>query len=180
MARWALLTGGLGSHRSDAMRRLAAAVRATGRVAAGFTQRRLLDDDGVRTGLQLERVTTGESTTLARRAAAGAAEHEQTYCEMLFDRRAFQAGARWVDQDAAGADVLLLDELAKVEAGGGGHTPAARRALRCPPAVIVVLAVRGDQLAAVMDRLDLSDEPVATLELPADDDAVDAFAAALR
>jgi nucleoside-triphosphatase THEP1 len=172
MTCWALVSGPRGAERSDLARRVAAGLAAAGLRVAGFVQRSTHEGRDVR-DIVLERVGRADAVALAlagRTARAG----EEEFCSLAFDLAGFAQARGWLEADAPGADVLVLDDVARLEAAGRGHHDAVRAALAASDARPVVLSVRADQLLAVLDRFRLPD-PVAALECAADNDAVAAF-----
>lgn len=173
-ARWALIAGARGADRMPALRELIDRARASGLAAGGFLQRPT--EAG---GHALGRVGRDEWVPLSRKGATAAA-HEEAFCSYLFDERAFARARAWLDEDAPASDVVVIDELGKLEAAGKGHHDAVRRALASlGPRKLVVLSARADQLFAIVERLGLEDDAVATLETPAGGDSIDRFVAAV-
>ena len=172
-ARWALVVGPRGADRAPALDALQEALKASGLRAGGFRQRPT--EAG---GHDLVRVAREEVAPLSRPGTAAGA-HEETFCSYLFDMRAFARARTWLEEDAAGADILFIDEVGKVEAAGKGHHDVLVRALTLGPRKLVVLSVRADQLFALVERLGLEDDCVAHLETPASPEATSQFVAAL-
>ncbi len=163
--RWALISGQRGSDKSGTARRLVAALSAQGLKVAGFTQRRLPSPEGERKRYLLERIGTGEQVLLADEGIEGAAQ--ESHCTHAFAKGAFALALGWLREDGPAAQVLMLDDVSKLETQGKGHAPAVRWALE-QPGRLVVLSVRAKQLFYVMENFGIQDEPVAVLELPAD------------
>ena len=132
-------------------------------------------EDGERVGHRRVRIGRGEELVVARPGAAARGPHEETFCSFVFDNDAFGAARRWIEEDAAGAGVLLIDEVSKLEIAGKGHHDAVAWALGADR--LVVLAVRADQLFGVMERFAL-DEPVASFDA-AEQDGIEVFADAV-
>ncbi len=178
MAHWALITGERGEGKTSLALRLIARLRAAGLRVEGFVQRALDDADGARAGYDLVRLANEESAPLARR---GTDPHgtRPTVCHYVFEPGVFARGCTWLREDAARAEVLLLDEVGRLEAGGRGHAEAIRLALGLPPPKVVVLSVRAEMLFAVVQRFLGDDpvEPVAALEAPAAPGAEEEFVA---
>jgi nucleoside-triphosphatase THEP1 len=170
-APWALVLGRKGSARAAAG--VVEALRARGLRVAGAVQEQVAEG-GVPTGYLARRVTNGERVSLARKSGPAAAPGEQEHCSFLFDGTGFATARAWLAADTAGADVVLVDEVSKLEVSGSGHAAAITDALA--GRAVVVLAVRADQLFAVMEHFGLP-PPHATLEV--DGDAV-AFAGAVE
>ncbi len=155
--RWALLVGGRGVDGSSLAARAASDLEARGLRVGGVVQDPI-ERDGERTGYVARRVGADESVVVARR---GAAEPGEAFCSFTFDPSAFTRAREWIGQASREADVVVIDEVSKLEVAGKGHHDAVREALA--GAAIVLLVVRGDQLFAVVERFELG-EPVATLE----------------
>ena len=167
--RWALVTRRSGA---SPLVRIAAALLAERVRVAGFAQEPV-EQDAERTGYELRRLESRERRPVARRATAEPADGECAFCSLYFDENAFAAAREWIREDAGHAEVLLIDGVSKLEAAGRGHAGALREALR--HSSLVVLAVRPEQLFAIMERFDLP-EPIATLE-DTSDEALASFAA---
>jgi nucleoside-triphosphatase THEP1 len=129
---------------------------ARGLRVGGFTQR-TTDADGGAMRIDLVHATDGAVVPLARSAPEAAAAPGGG-CSVAFDPAGFEAARRWIEADAAGSDVVVLDGLGKLELGGGGHRAALGLALGA--ARVVVLAVRDAQLVYALEALGLG-EPVA-------------------
>jgi len=120
-----------------------------------------IEDERVPVGYDVRRIGTDDRMLLARRGANPREPSEEAFCSFVFDRRAFDAARGWIEQDAATAQVLIVDEVSKLEGAGGGHHDAILHALA--GASLVVLSVRSEELFAIMERFGL-DEPVAMLD----------------
>jgi nucleoside-triphosphatase THEP1 len=179
MRRWALLVGPKGTRKYLLAADLAGALTARGISVRGIIQEEIQEED-VCVGYRIRRLGTEEQLPLARRGATAREPTEESFCSFVFDRQAFSLATRWVEEDAPGAEVVIIDEVSKLEAAGGGHHDAVLRALAGPP--FVVLSVRAEELFSVMERFAL-DEPTAVLDA-ADPTAlasfVDAIATASR
>jgi len=181
MRRWALLVGPKGTRKYLLAADLAGALTARGISVRGIIQEEIQDqEEDACVGYRVRRLGTEERLLLARRGATAREPSEEPFCSFVFDRRVFSLATRWVEQDAPGAEVVIIDEVSKLEAAGGGHHDAVLRALAGPP--FVVLSVRAEELFSVMERFAL-DEPTAVLDA-ADPTAlasfVDAIATAAR
>ena len=160
MARWALLVGGKGVDKTSLAERVAAELAARGLRVAGVVQDPV-EEDGERRGYVARRIGASETVVVARKGAAEAGSNEATVCSFVFDASAFERAREWIRQSSREADVVVIDEVSKLEVARGGHHDAIREALRGN--AIVVLVVRGDQLFSVVERFALG-EPAATLE----------------
>lgn len=155
MTCWALVVAGRGGRRSVAAREVADALAARGLRVGGFTQRTTEAEGGAKT-IDLVRARDGASAPVAR--SVDRAPLDGGGCSIAFDAGGFEAGLRWIEEDAGASDVLVVDGIGKLELGGGGHRAAVARALAAERPV--VLAIRDDQLVYVLEALGLG-EPVA-------------------
>jgi len=162
-ARWALLVGGKGTGQSSRAARVAAQLASRGVVVGGVVQD-ATEDDGARTYLA-RHVGGSESVVVARKGAppkGARPDALREFCSFVFDTDAFAQARAWIRDDSRTADVVVVDEVSKLEVSHGGHHDAILDA-RAGTA-IVLLVVRGDQLFSVVERFALDDEPVATLD----------------
>jgi nucleoside-triphosphatase THEP1 len=174
MARWALISGESGVENAACALKALQRLRAKGVRIAGFVQHKTRNERGEKR-YHLERLLTGERAILAVDGVAAKGPTEEFFCSMAFHNDAFDAARRWVEEDAAGADLLLLDGISKLEVSGKGHCATLEHALRLDEPV-VFMCVRASQLSYVIERFALADaDMVAALEPPADDAAFDAF-----
>jgi nucleoside-triphosphatase THEP1 len=159
---YALVIGEKGT-KSTAMREIAEGLAARGLRVAGFTQRIFEEGEG-RKFVEVVRLRDGAAIRLARTVAdPGSAP---AVCSFAFDPAAFEEVRRWMEEDAVGAGVIVLDGLGKVELGGGGHPKTIEHAFRAGPPV--VLAVREDNLVYALESFAL-DEPLASYATASDD-----------
>ena len=162
MTRWALIVGGRGAGKTAMTARVVELLEAGGLTVGGVVQR-ALEDGGERTGYVACRVGGAESRLLAWKGRPpGGADAPFDFCSFTFDGGAFESARSWVRAASVGADVVVIDEISKLETGGGGHHDAIREALG--GRALVLLSVRADELFRVMERFGLA-EPVAYLEL---------------
>ncbi len=183
-SRWALLVGAKGAGKSTVAQRIAARLADRGLRVGGVVQE-AVHEEGERVAYRARHVGHEDQggLLLARRGAPPAGAREGAlcdFCSFVFDGDAFAAAAGWVREDSAACDVVLVDEVSKLEASGGGHHDAIRDALG--GRAIVVLVARADQLFALVERFGLGDA-LATLDAGEDtsDDAfVEALVAACR
>lgn len=173
MKRWALLSGARGTGKSTTARRVAEQLAARGVRVTGFVQEGV-SEDGIRTGYRLRRLGSEERLTLAR-LGSETKPGQEAFCSYVFDESAFAEARRWLAEGAKSAEILVVDEVSKLEVAGRGHHDAIVEALGGDR--LVLLAVRADQLFYVIERFDLG-EPLASLET-ADRDDLDPFCEAL-
>ena len=126
-----------------------------------------------RTGYHVLDLLSGQERLLASRLPDGRKEGGLGF---RFDQESWEwAGQRL--QDAMGhADILVLDEMGRLEARGEGHLPALRQALGREGPAAFLLAVRADQADAIQERLGPFD---LVLTPDARDDEVEVFLARL-
>jgi nucleoside-triphosphatase THEP1 len=169
--RWALVSAARGTEKAEAVNQVIEGMHARGMRVAGFVQvaaPRGEDHSLARIGSD-DRVEMGRRGTVARRPT------EELFCSFSFDRAAFERAHEWLHTDAARADVIVVDEVSKLEVSGGGHAATLTCALALPDKVTVIVA-RAHQLAAIVERFHLNDA-VAALELTTDPPSVERFCA---
>jgi nucleoside-triphosphatase THEP1 len=175
MVRWALIECERSKPKSEFALELSRALAGKGLRVGGFAQPERRDERGEK-GYELVRLSTGEREELARGGVA-ARPGEEAVCDFAFRQGAFDLARRWIEADA-GADVLILDGIGKLEAAGRGHAASLRRALELSPPARVVVAARPSQLFYLVERFGL-EEPIASLRLPAAEGERADFARAL-
>lgn len=153
---WALVLGAKGE------RPLGTVVEGllTAGLSVGGFVREPVEVDGVRTGHVVRRFATGE--TLSVSASSPTPATTESFCGFHFDGAAFDRAREWLLADAARADVVVVDEVSKLEVAGRGHHAAVVDVLSGQ--ALVVLVVRADQLFHAVERFSL-EEPVATLDV---------------
>lgn len=176
MARWALITGEKGTGKADYVLGVAMRLRMAGLRVAGFVQLRKGGPEGPK-GYELLRLANGKKIALAQEGVAARDPSQEAFCTYAFSNDAFEQACGWVKEDAAKADVLVLDDVSKLETQGKGHAAALAWALQ-QPGKIVLISARASQLFYVVENFGL-DEPLAALELPVKDAARAAFVDAL-
>jgi nucleoside-triphosphatase THEP1 len=177
MADWALVACEQSGPKADFVEGLARGLASRGARVGGFAQPPRLDERGDK-GYELVRLSTGERRVLALGAVAPHGPLEELFCEYAFLQDGFALARQWLEQDA-GADVLILDGISKLEIAGRGHARSLAFALALPAPKLVVVAARSSQLFYVMERFNLP-EPVAYVELPAEEAERAAFARAVE
>lgn len=174
--RWALIAGAKGAGKSGTATQIVELLEARGLTVGGVIQEATHEGDE-RVLYRARRL--GEpplAIPLARRGSAPEGARPEavcSFCSFVFDSDAFVEAGRWVREAAARSDVVVIDEVSKLEVSRGGHHDAIEAALG--ERALVVLVVRADQLFAVVERFGL-DDAVATLEI-GDDADVEGFAA---
>ena len=146
---------------------------AAGLRVAGFVQHKSRNERGEKR-YELVRLHSKDRAVLAVDGVAAKGPTEEFFCSMAFHNDGFDAARLWVEEDAGGADLLLLDGISKLEVSGKGHCATLEAALRGEAAVLI--CVRASQLSYVFERFGLDDAQMfAALELPANDGAVEKF-----
>ncbi len=166
---YALVIGTRATSKSTLASQVVSALSARGWRVAGFTQRTCEEGPGRKT-VEVVRIRDQSAVRIGRTAPAPG--DAAAVCAFGFEVDGFVEARRWVEADAAGADVLVLDGLGKLELGGGGHRGAIDHALRS--GALVVLAVREENLVYALEALGL-EEPVASYGASADAAELDRF-----
>lgn len=172
-ARLVVVEGAPGAGKTTAVAGLAAALRARGLAVGGVVQPALPEGGeepgpgAPRPGYDLEDLASGERRRFARRREGGARGFD-------FDDEAWAWAAARIVRAQQGCDVVIVDELGRLEAGGGGHVPSiAALADRPGRAAVLLGAVRDrcvEPLAAFVG------EPALALRAPIDAAALEAAA----
>lgn len=147
---FALVIGSKGGSRFEAVREIASALSDRGVRVGGFTQRTIRPGAGVST-IEIARLGSGDVLTLARSSAVEGPTADPASCSFVFDAAVLDEARRWIVEDAAVADVVVIDGVGTLELGGGGHRAALAHALAA--ARMVVLSVRHDQLVYALEAL---------------------------
>jgi nucleoside-triphosphatase THEP1 len=174
MARWALISSESGEGNAAAAAEVVERLAERGIRAAGFLQRRSVDERGAKR-FELERLPGKERAILAVHGIPPRGPAEERFCSMTFHRDGFDTARRWIEEDASDAALVVLSGISKLEVYGRGHSEALSAALRRDDKVILLCA-RASQLFHVVERFGLDEAGlVAALELPAQPGAIDAF-----
>jgi nucleoside-triphosphatase THEP1 len=127
-SRIILVVGPRFSGKSRFVENLLPKIRESGLRLAGFLQRGVFDETGVKIGYDLVSVEDDSAVTLARRSALEG--------PWEFRDEAFEKAAGLVREDA---DVIILDEIGPLEISGGGHAETMHQALSTGAAVLIVV-----------------------------------------
>jgi len=174
MARWALISAEHGAEATACALEVFARLTANGIQVGGFVQRKHVDEEGRKT-FDVVRLRNQETAVLSGGRVAAKGATEAFFCSGAFHDEGFEAARRWVEADAAFADVLVVDGGRKLEAAGKGHGPTLERAL-CLPDKVVLLCAKASQLFHLVERFGLEEASmVAALELPVDPQSIERF-----
>lgn len=176
--RWALISSEKGHKRADLTLAIAERLRAGGARVAGFVQLRCRDSHDQKS-FEMMRLTTGERAQLAAEGVGAKGPTQEGFCTYAFDNSAFERAFAWLQADAPNADVLVLDDVSKLETQGKGHAASLAWALE-QPGKTVLISVRASQLFYVMENFGLLvDDPIAAIEMPAGERACEELVAAI-
>jgi len=170
MARWAIASLGRGADRRAEAAALEAALAARGLLLGGFRQEALPSERGKAEGLV--RIPRGERMVLGADSGVGGGEG----CTFQFREEAFATARRWLQEDQASAEVVLVHDVGKLEVKGEGHARAIAEAIGAPSRGVVLLIAGGDRLLQVVERFAPDDRPAGWIELPAAAAELDRFA----
>lgn len=168
MTPWALILGDRRTGKTSLARRVATTLEARNLRVVGVLQD-AIEKDGDRIAYEAVRLgvrAVAERVVVARKSVAGGLDRETApSCSYAFDDDAFARVASWLEQDAATADVIVIDEVSRAESRGRGHARAIVTALARSESggPVVVLCVRADELVHVVEHFGLNDT-LATLE----------------
>jgi nucleoside-triphosphatase THEP1/SAM-dependent methyltransferase len=118
----AIVTGATGSGKTTLVGAVVERLQARGLRVAGIVAPGLLAD-GRRAGFDIVNLATGERTALAREGQAQPGQHAR-WSRFAFDSGGLALGRRALGVDAAGADVVVVDEVGPFELSGGGWATA--------------------------------------------------------
>ena len=170
--RWALISGARGTRKAAVVQHVVRALAARAVTVGSVTKQTCRMDcvQGYRAlrigGDATDSVLLGGPPELLPGADA------MPFCSIVFERGAFERAAAWIRRAAREADVVVIDEVSKLEVARGGYHDAICDALRGP--ALVLLGVRAEQLFHVMERFELGE---ALASLDAEDAAgIDDFA----
>lgn len=175
MAKVFLIYGPRGAGKTTTTLKLADELARRGIGVGGYFQR-TTSDELDRRGYDLVRFRDRTQTLPLARPGGVEKPGTSTVCSFSFSQEAFAAGIEWLKQDAPASQVVVIDELGKLEARGEGHAQALRWALELGDEKVLLLSVRGDMLFYVVENFGLEARVAGYLELPAapDDLAVQA------
>jgi nucleoside-triphosphatase THEP1 len=142
-ARLVVVEGAPGAGKTTALAGLAEALRARGLAVGGVLQPALgggeeaASPGAPRPGYDLEDLASGERRRFARRREGGARGYD-------FDDDAWAWAAARFARAQRGSDVVVVDELGRLEADGGGHVPGLAALTESPGRAAVLLGATRD------------------------------------
>lgn len=159
--RLVAVVGDPGQGKTSCVSEVARRLREAGLQVGGIVQPAIVQG-GRRVGYDLQDLATGERHPIARLREDGRPGTPR----FVFEESGWAWAADRIRRARRDTDVLVVDELGRLEAIGAGHLPAIREALPGDRARWWVLAIRRDALPAVTqwvgrewDRVDLSTGP---------------------
>jgi molybdate-binding protein/nucleoside-triphosphatase THEP1 len=168
--RLALIVRPSGADASEAIVQIARGLTRRGLRVSGFLQR----PHRVRsklTGYDLQQIGKASRLPLARRSTSSPTTKDAAYSGFDFRPEAFARAFDWLKRDLPLSDVLVLDGISSLEAGGGGHFNALTWACGLLERKVFLLCVRSDQRATIFQKLGASDSDVPSITLAACADA---------
>ena len=142
--RVAALQGAPGEGKTTRILAIAARLREAGLKVCGVVQP-AVHVDGKRTGYDLLDVATGDRVPFARVAEATRPGGPR----FAFDKAGWAWASERIRQARQDADVVVVDEIGRLEASGGGHLEALREAVPGGRERWWLLSVRRDGAAAI-------------------------------
>lgn len=140
--------GSPGSGKTTLLAELCERLRTRGLELGGITQP-ALHVDGRRVGYELLDAATGERHPLAHRRT----ERREGELGYEFDAEAWPWARERIRAARLEREVLVVDELGRLEAGGEGHLPPLVETLAATRARVHLLGVRADCAEAIAERL---------------------------
>jgi nucleoside-triphosphatase len=166
MAKVFLIYGPRGAGKTTTTIKLADELARRGIGVGGYFQR-TTSDELDRRGYDLVRFRDRNQTLPLARPGGVEKPGTSAVCSFSFSQDAFAAGIEWLKQDAQSSQVLVIDELGKLEARGEGHAQALRWALGLGDDEVLLLSVRGDMLFYVVENFGLEGRVAGYMEIPA-------------
>jgi len=132
-----LLTGPTGSGKTTLATALVEYLREQGVTVAGILAPGLLHE-GRRTGFDIVDLATGERAPLAREQHEGGASHVR-WSRFAFSAEGLALGNRALAVNAAGAELVVVDEVGPLELAGSGWAPALDALADSPAGLVLVV-----------------------------------------
>lgn len=151
-----LVSGGKHCGKTTLVADFIASVSGQGLRIAGILARGLWRDN-LRSGFDLVNLSDGSACPLARRR-----DHPDPHHHLMFDflEAGVRAGAQALDPRLCGrADMVVVDEVGKLEARGDGWAPHIKALLAIGPPLFILI-VRLDCMQRIRDRFGFHDAPV--------------------
>ncbi|MBU0508297.1 DUF2478 domain-containing protein [bacterium] len=149
------ITGEIGRGKSTLLCRIADAAESAGFEVGGFFQERREGSENGAVAYELVRWRDGQRVKLGRRDGESG---------FRFEEGVFAEAQRWLREDAGTARLILIDELGKKEAVGGGHFPAVQELLRSDPVATVVAVLRKDKISELAELFPVAAESLLDLD----------------
>jgi nucleoside-triphosphatase len=150
------ITGAPGAGKTTLVGDLLRRLRQRGLQVGGVTQPAILEGDR-RAGYQLRDERTGEERPFARRRE----KRDEAELGFSFDADAWPWAATRIARARREADVVVVDELGRLEARGEGHLPSLVEPLEHERARVLILSVRADRARDIEERLGAFDRQLA-------------------
>ena len=153
------ITGLPGSGKTTLLRLLHSRATALGIDCGGFLQLRVEDRPAHAVAYQIKRLRTGRELTIAQR--------RQSECFEFFED-AFIASRQWVLEEQDSCELMILDELGKLEANGDGHAESVEALRSVSPTRVIVVSLRKDALDVLCKRFHIPPQHVLDLDQQAE------------
>lgn len=157
--RFFVVTGRSGSGKTTLLGEIAQRAARAGIWCGGFLQPRGTTDHLRTDEYRLTHLTDQTTLILARRSPNSG---------FVFVHHAFEQAEQWLQEDAATAQLLIVDELGKLESEGGGHAPALEAVVTRRPAVTLLAGVRKGTLDGLRRRYAIARERILDLDTEKD------------
>jgi len=142
------VVGPRGSGKSTAVARIVQAFQAAGKNVQGVTQP-AIRGQGLQDRYTLRNAASGEERVFATRMS----EHDPNESAFAFDPEGWAWARAIITKARTDAQLLVVDEIGRIEAAGGGHAKALLEPIDGETCGIWLLAVREGTSTAAEDRL---------------------------
>ncbi len=139
------VTGKQGSGKTAALRKCKERATIAGYKVVGVLQERQVHSDGENMSFFAHRIGKEERVLIAEGMSG---------IGFTFSQSGFLQVREWMMKDAEGADLIILDELGRLEAEGGGHAPLFQILLEQYPeqTPLYLVSLRKDKLVQLQQR----------------------------